>query len=441
MNEIKCPNCKEVFKVDESQYVAIAGQVRDNEFQKELEVRVKSIQDAKQAELNLIKEQTQRNLEGKLNQSQQEIDRLKSQLNIVESEKQTQLQLANVNAKIHLEKSTSELIVEIEKLKSRLDASNQEKQLAVKEEVSKVEAKLNEKELEIHSLKLEKEGLKSSHTLEVRNLENSYKDKLDEKDIQIGFYKDLKARQSTKLVGENLEQHCEIMFNQLRHTGFQNAYFEKDNDARTGSKGDYIFKDFSQNNVEYISIMFEMKNESDATASKKRNEDFFKELDKDRKEKNCEYAVLVSLLEADNEYYNNGIVDVSHKYPKMYVIRPQFFIPMITLLRNAAKNSMRYQEELMEVKNQNIDISNFESQMNEFKDSFGRNYRLASDRFNDAIKEIDETMKRLQKAKDALLLSDKNLRIANDKAQDLTVKKLVKNNPTMAEKFKDLENK
>ena len=267
------------------------------------------------------------------------------------------------------------------------------------------------------------------------SLKEKYETELRFKDEEIARYKDFKAKLSTKMIGESLEQHCEISFNQLRATGFQNAYFEKDNDARTGSKGDYIFRDVDSDGNEYISIMFEMKNEADTTSTKKKNDDFLKELDKDRKEKDCEYAILVSMLEPDNELYNNGIVDMSHKYPKMYVIRPQFFIPIITLLRNAAQNSIEYKKELINIKAQNIDISNFEAEMNDFKEKFAKNYELASKKFKTAIEEIDKTIDHLQKTKDALLSSENNLRLANNKASDLTIKRLTKNNPTMQEKF------
>ncbi|MCR5647756.1 MAG: DUF2130 domain-containing protein, partial [Acholeplasmatales bacterium] len=272
------------------------------------------------------------------------------------------------------------------------------------------------------------------------NIKKEYELKLKNKDDEIAYYKDLKTKMSTKMIGETLEQHCEISFNQLRMTAFPNAYFEKDNDAKTGSKGDYIFKE-SKDGTEFISIMFEMKNEMDETATKHRNEDFFKELDKDRNEKGCEYAVLVSMLEANNELYNQGIVDVSYKYPKMYVIRPQFFIPMITLLRNAALNSLAYKQELIDARAQNLDITHFEEAMDDFKDKFGRNYRLASEKFSKAIEEIDKTIDHLNKTKDALLSSENNLRLANDKAQDLSIKKLTRNNPTMAQKFEELKNK
>ncbi len=276
--------------------------------------------------------------------------------------------------------------------------------------------------------------------LKEQALKDNYEEKLRAKDEQIAYYKDFKARQSTKMVGESLEQHCETEFNRLRATGFQAAYFEKDNDVRTGSKGDYIFRESDENGVEFISIMFEMKNEMERTATKKKNEDFFRELDKDRKEKGCEYAVLVSLLEPDSELYNSGIVDVSYRYPKMYVIRPQFFIPMITILRNAARNSLEYRQELAAARSQNVDISRFESDMNEFKEKFSRNYRLASEKFQKAVREIDETIKHLQKTKDELLSSENNLRLANDKAEGLSIKRLTKNNPTMAAKFEELKN-
>ena len=284
------------------------------------------------------------------------------------------------------------------------------------------------------------ENSKKESAIREQNIISTYEEKLKFKDEEIERYKDFKLRQSTKMVGESLEQHCEIEFNKLRATGFQNAYFEKDNDARTGSKGDYIYREADEDGTEFISIMFEMKNEMDATATKKKNEDFFKELDKDRREKNCEYAVLVSMLESESELYNTGIVDVSYRYPKMYVIRPQFFIPIITLLRNAAQNSLEYRKELSVIKTQNIDISNFENDLNEFKDKFSRNYRLASEKFKKAIEEIDKTIDHLQKTKEALMSSENNLRLANNKAEDLSIKRLTRNNPTMAAKFAELDN-
>ncbi len=293
----------------------------------------------------------------------------------------------------------------------------------------------------INVLKNAKEQEEKDNKIKQQELEKNYEQKLKDKDEQIERYKDLKLKLSTKMLGETLEQHCEIQFNQIRATAFSNAYFEKDNDSSSGSKGDYIFKECDENGNEILSIMFEMKNEADVTATKHKNEDFFKELDKDRREKNCEYAILVSLLEQDSELYNSGIVDVSYKYPKMYVIRPQFFIPIITILKNAAMNSLQYKQELMIVKNQNIDVSNFENELNIFKDDFARNCRLAGEKFQTAIDEIDKTIKNLQKTKEALLSSNKNLTIANNKLEDITIKKLTKNNPTMAQKFDELRNK
>ncbi|MBQ8476175.1 DUF2130 domain-containing protein, partial [bacterium] len=321
------------------------------------------------------------------------------------------------------EKKISEKInekdIEIANLKNKLETFNKDKEL----ELNKI---LNEKNLSEKEFQLKEQSLKEQ-----------YEDKLRFKDEEIARYKDFKAKLSTKMIGESLEQHCETEFNKLRATGFQSAYFEKDNDIKSGSKGDYIYREYD-NEVEFISIMFEMKNEADTTTTKKKNEDFFKELDKDRREKNCEYAVLVSLLEGDSELYNTGIVDVSHKYPKMYVIRPQFFIPIITILRNAALNSLNYKHELEVIKTQNIDISNFEAEMNDFKDKFSRNFRLASEKFQKAIEEIDKTIDHLQKTKEALLSSENNLRLANNKAEDLSIKRLTKNNPTMEAKFQAL---
>ena len=319
-------------------------------------------------------------------------------------------------------------------LKIKLESAETSQKLAVAEAISDTEKKLSEKATEIAELKGRLETKETESQLREKSLTEQYEGKLKLKDEQIEYYKDFKARQSTKMVGESLEQHCLNQFNSLRMTAFPNAYFEKDNDAKTGSKGDFIFRE-SADGTEFISIMFEMKNEMDTTATKHKNEDFFKELDKDRREKGCEYAVLVSLLEIDNEYYNNGIVDVSYKYPKMYVIRPQFFIPIITLLRNAALNSLKYQQELQVVRNQQVDIQNFEENMLAFKEGFSRNYRLASEKFQKAIDEIDKTIDHLQKTKDALLSSENNLRLANNKAEDLTIKKLTKNAPTVKAMF------
>lgn len=377
MQEIKCPNCGEVFQVDESGYAQIASQVRDKEFDKEIKQREKLIESQKELE----------------------IEKLKAQLKALE------------------------------------EAADKDVKLAVTEALNKKDKELADKDIEIAKLKGQLESKDNENKLKSQALKEQYDDKLKLKDEQIEYYRDFKARQSTKMVGESLEQHCDIEFNKLRATAFPNAYFGKDNDARTGSKGDFIFRESDASGTEFISIMFEMKNQMDETATKKRNEDFLKELDKDRREKNCEYAVLVSLLEIDNELYNTGIVDVSYRYPKMYVIRPQFFIPIITILRNAALNSLEYKQELETIRNQNIDISNFEEKINIFKDGFSRNFRLASEKFNTAIDEIDKSISHLQKIKDALVSSENNLRLANDKAEDLTIKKLTRGNPTMKELF------
>ena len=328
---------------------------------------------------------------------------------------------------------------EIERLKSQISSSQKDTELTVSRAVAQKDRELADKNAEIIRLQGEVQSAKKDVELKESTLKAEYSAQLKAKDEAIEFYKDLKTRMSTKMVGETLEQHCETEFNRLRSTGFQNAYFEKDNDARTGSKGDYIFRECTEDGVEFISIMFEMKNEMDTTATKHKNEDFFRELDKDRNEKGCEYAVLVSLLESESELYNSGIVDVSHKYPKMYVIRPQFFIPMITLLRNAAMNSIEYRTRLAEMRNQNIDISRFEDEMNDFKEKFAKNYDLASRKFKTAIEEIDKTITHLQKTKEALLSSENNLRLANNKAEDLSIKKLTRNNPTMAQKFAELK--
>ena len=428
MQEIKCPKCGEVFQVDETGYAAILKQVRDQEFE------------------NAIKEREQIFLSEKENAVKLAQSETKTQLTDVLNKKE--LELAELNAKIQAESKSKELAIaevksqkdmEIAKLKAQIASFETDKELAISKAVNEKEKELSEKENCIVKLNAQIETNQKENQLKEQSLKDQYEEKLRFKDEEIAHYKDFKARLSTKMIGETLEQHCEIEFNKIRPTGFQNAYFEKDNDARTGSKGDYIFREADENGTEFISIMFEMKNEMDSTSTKKKNEDFLKELDKDRCEKNCEYAVLVSLLEPDSELYNSGIVDMSHKYPKMYVIRPQFFIPMITLLRNASLNSLKYKQELAVIKNQNIDISNFEETMNDFKEKFARNYELASKKFKTAIEEIDKTIDHLQKTKEALLSSENNLRLANNKAEDLTIKRLTKNNPTMARKFAELE--
>ncbi len=450
MHEIKCPNCGKVFTVDESGYAAILSQVRNEEFNKELEARDRQLKADKQAALQLAASEAEKNQERTAFQFRQEIEQLKAQLAAGEKElkerdrqlradKEAALQLTAAKAEKDQEIAAAQLRQEIERLKAQLAAGEKDKTIAVQQAVSVQKDELTERDKLIVQLQGQLSETQKDGQLQVQSLKENFSVQLKTKDELIDYYKDMKTRLSTKMLGETLEQHCETEFNRLRATGFQNAYFEKDNDAKTGSKGDYIFREFAADGTEFISIMFEMKNEMDTTAVKKRNEDFLKELDKDRTEKGCEYAVLVSLLEADSELYNTGIVDVSFRYPKMYVIRPQFFIPMITVLRNAALNTVAYQRQLAEIKNQNLDISRFEDDLNDFKDKFGRNYRLASERFTKAIEEIDKTIDHLQKTKEALLSSENNLRLANGKAEDLTVKRLTKNNPTMAEKFAALE--
>lgn len=404
MQEIKCPNCGEVFAVDESGYAQIAKQVRDKEFEKELKRREDDFAQMKENALKLAQ------------MEQKE-----------EFAKELSLKDAQLSEKEKL----------IGELKSRIAGNETERKLAVSEVINEKEKAVSEKAAEIAELKSRLSNKETENELKEQSLKKQYEDRLKLKDEQIEYYKDFKARQSTKMIGESLEMHCMNQFNALRMTAFPNAYFEKDNDARTGSKGDFIFREAVEG-VEFISIMFEMKNEMDETATKHKNEDFLKELDKDRREKKCEYAVLVSLLEIDNELYNNGIVDVSYKYEKMYVIRPQFFIPMITLLRNAAMNSLQYRRELEAAKHQQVDILHFEENMNAFKEGFARNYRIASTKFQTAIDEIDKTITHLQKTKEALLSSENNLRLANNKAEDLSIKRLTKNAPAVREMFEEL---
>ncbi len=436
MNEIKCPHCGKVFSVDESEYALLLSQVKNVEFHKELEEREKNLKENQNNIIDLEKSKLVNQYNLDLSKLNDEINSLKAKLEYDDKEKSMA-----VNEALALKNNEiNKLNTDINNLKHMLDNNKKDMDLAISEAISKKNEELNKKDLEIERLNGEKENQRNLAIVKENNIKNEYENKLHDKDVEIAYYKDLKSKMSTKMIGETLEQHCEISFNQLRMTAFPNAYFEKDNDAKSGSKGDYIFRE-SKDGTEFISIMFEMKNEMDETATKHKNEDFFKELDKDRNEKNCEYAVLVSMLEANNELYNQGIVDVSYKYPKMYVIRPQFFIPMITLLRNAALNSLSYKQELIEAKAQNLDITHFEEAMDDFKDKFGRNYRLASEKFAKAIEEIDKTIDHLTKTKEALLSSENNLRLANDKAQDLSIKKLTKNNPTMALKFEELKNK
>lgn len=405
MQEIKCPSCGEVFVVDESGYAQIVQQVRDKEFDKELRRREEELAGKQESELRLLKLEQKQEYDAALAKKETEIQKL------------------------------GRLIAE---LRAQISGTETEKKLAVAEVVSEKDRELSEKTTEITALKSQLANKTTENELKEQALQKQYEEKLKMKDEQIEYYKDFKARQSTKMIGESLELHCLNQFNALRMTAFPNAYFEKDNDARTGSKGDFIFRE-AADGVEFISIMFEMKNEMDETATKHKNEDFLKELDKDRREKKCEYAVLVSLLEIDNELYNNGIVDVSYRYEKMYVIRPQFFIPMITLLRNAALNSLQYRRELELARHQQVDILRFEENMNTFKEGFARNYRIASERFKTAIDEIDKTITHLQKTKDALLSSENNLRLANNKAEDLSIKRLTKNAPAVKAMFDELK--
>jgi len=392
MSDIICPHCSKAFKVDETGYAQILKQVHDKEFEASLSNRIVQL----------------------------------------EKEKASELQLAQKDSLNTLQKVTADKDAEIERLKAQIREKDISTKSTIEKEVREIEKERDKLLNDLKNAQLEKQN---SENL----LRDKYKTQIRDRDDAIERLKDMKAKLSTKMVGETLEQHCEIEFNKLRSTAFKTAFFEKDNDASSGSKGDYIFKDHDENGVEIVSIMFEMKNETDTTTTKRRNEDFLKELDKDRNEKGCEYAVLVSLLEPDSELFNAGIVDMFHKYEKMYVIRPQFFIPMITLLRNAAENSLKYKNELALVKEQNIDITNFEQELNAFKSAFGKNYDLASRKFDTAIAEIDKSINHLQKTKEALLGTDRNLRLANDKAQDVTIKKLTRNNPTMAAKFSELD--
>lgn len=420
MNEIICPHCQKAFKVDEAGYADILKQVRDHQFQEEIERRLELAEKDKATAIKLAEAEIRNSLQEQLAQKDQALLQLKAEKEAELSQKLSQKEQ------------------ELAQLKSQITNSEVEKQLAVTLATKTIEKERDELMNSLKSQETEKELLKKS-------LIEQYTAELKEKDViikhkeeEIALRKDMKTRLSTKMIGETLEQHCETEFNKLRATAFQKSYFEKDNDSSSGSKGDYIYREHDDAGNEIISIMFEMKNEGDETATKKKNEDFFKELDKDRTEKKCEYAVLVTLLEADSEYYNSGIVDVSHKFPKMYVVRPQFFIPIITLLRNAAMNSLQYKAELALMRNQNIDITNFEEKMNKFKEGFAKNYELASRRFNEAIAGIDKTIKELEKTKAALLSSENNLRLANEKTEDLTIKKLTYGNPTMKAKFDEL---
>ena len=500
MPEIVCPKCGTAFTIDKAGYADILKQVRDKDFDRQLHERLEQAErensrirelDQAQAEQTLQKTKSAKDaqiqeLQAKLESEQaakelavsealrkveKEKDDLSAKLDKAESEKQQALDLAEANSKSELQKAAADKEAEIVKLQNQLDAFELQKKQELAQALGPVQKERDDFKGRLERLQLEKESeeklskeqlksqlqavvadkdseiaeLKSSldkaelqSKIEAKSLKERYEVQIQDRDEQIERLRDLKAKLSTKMVGETLEQHCQIEFNKLRSTAFPNAYFEKDNDARTGSKGDFIFRDMDDSGTEIVSIMFEMKNETDTTSTKHKNEDFFKELDKDRQEKHCEYAIMVSLLEPDSDLYNTGIVDVSYRYPKMYVVRPQFFIPIITLLRDAAKNSLQYKNELEEVKAQNIDITHFEEELDSFKSAFGRNYDIASKKFKNAVEEIDKSINHLNKIKDALLGSENQLRLANNKAQDVTIRRLTRNNETMKAKFDEL---
>lgn len=432
MHEINCPHCKKAFKIDEAGYADIIKQVRDHEFDEQLQERLGLAEQDKLKAVELATIKVTSELEKAGASKDAEINALKIRLESGEVAKK----LAVTEALSALEKERDALANALQQATNDKQAASQLSEAKLLNELQRAAAS---KDSELQRLKSDLERAQLEKQLAETSLKDKYETQIKDREGEIERLRDMKARLSTKMVGETLEQHCETEFNRIRATAFPQAYFEKDNDARLGSKGDYIFRDLAEAGTEIVSIMFEMKNESDETATKKKNEDFLKELDKDRNEKGCEYAVLVSLLEPDSELYNTGIVDVSHRYPKMYVVRPQFFIPIITLLRNAAQNSLKYKKELALVRSQNIDITNFESDLDAFKTGFARNYELASKKFKTAISEIDKTIDHLQKTKDALLGSENNLRLANNKADELSVKKLTKSNPTMATKFDELK--
>lgn len=426
MNEIKCPNCGRAFNIDEAGYADILKQVHNDEFEKILHERLQLAEKDKENAIELAETKIVSKLEKETATKDLEIARLREEL-------KSTAKLVEAKVASDMKDAAVKKDAEIEHLKSELTTANILKKLELKETLGLVEKERDDLKRNLESKDAEQKFLESS-------LKEKYETQIKDRDDAIERLKDMKSKLSTKMLGETLEQHCENEFNKLRASAFPHAYFEKDNDAKTGSKGDYVFRDSDENGTEFISIMFEMKNESDSSGSKKKNEDFFKELDKDRNEKGCEFAILVSLLETENELYNGGIVDVSYRYPKMYVVRPQFFIPITTVLRNAARGTLTYKNELARVREQNIDITNFENELDSFKSGFARNYELASKKFKIAIEEIDKTIEHLQKTKEALLGSEDNLRLANNKADDLSIKKLTRGNPTMAAKFEELDN-
>jgi hypothetical protein len=424
MNQIKCPHCGKEFTIDESSYLEIVSQVRNKEFQSEIHEKIEQLKTQNQKDIIIEKSKVESDYKEQLSKKEQELEKLKNQLK--NSDDGKKLEVISLESKYKDELRNKEMA--IQQLNSKLEMINKDKEF-------EKQTALAEKEKRVLELQNEIEVEKRQKELEKTSLEENFKNQLKVKDETIAFYKDFKAKQSTKMIGESLEQHCEYEFNKIRSVAFPNAFFGKDNDASSGSKGDYIFKELDQFGNEIISIMFEMKNENDTTSTKKKNKDFLKELDKDRNQKKCEYAILVSLLESDNDLYNEGIVDVSYEYPKMFVVRPQFFIPIISLLRNASLNALEYKQEVALMKRQNIDITHFEEDLESFKTGFARNYELASRKFQTAIEEIDKTISHLQKTKEALVSSENNLRLANDKVESLTVKKLTRNNPTMTAKF------
>lgn len=428
MHEIKCPHCGTTFTIDEANYADILNQVRTSEFNQEIHDRLEQIKIQHKSEIALTEEKSQNQLQKELSKMEQVIANLKAK---IDASKQSEI-IAIADVEMKMREDIIERDKQIALLNNKLQSLEDNKKLELNQALSQKDKELLETQHKVELLQKETE-------IEKASIKEKFELELKQKEETIAFYKDFKAKQSTKMIGESLEQHCEIEFNKLRMTAFRNASFSKDNDAKSGSKGDYIYRENDENGIEIISIMFEMKNEEDQTSTKKKNEHFFKELDKDRNEKKCEYAILVTLLEQDNELYNTGIVDVSYEYEKMYVIRPQFFIPLITLLRNAALNSLQYKQEVALMKEQNTDITNFEDDLNAFKSNFAKNFELASRKFTTAIDEIDKTITHLQKTKEALLSSENNLRIANDKAEDLTVKKLIRKNPTMKAKFDELK--
>ena len=420
MNEIKCPSCGKVFQIDEKDYESIVKQIRNHEFEEEIQRREKEFTKEKNSELEKLENKLNLKNTIELSNKDKEIEKLKNDID------KKELEVSN-----EFKQQISDKDMEIEKLKNQIKQNETENKLVLKDDIQ-------EKESEISNLKKQIELNEKEYQLKEQNLKESHEKEIQTKNQEIELYKDMKLKLSTKMIGESLEQHCKTQYNEFLRPVLKNAYFEKDNDAKSGSKGDFIFRDKTDDGIEFISIMFEMKNEADETATKHKNEDFFKELDKDRREKNCEYAVLVSMLEKDNDYYNTGIVDVSYKYEKMYVIRPQSFITIINILRNAGLKSIEAKRELIQIQNQNIDISHFEENMNNFKDAFSRNFKLASDKFDTAIEEIDKSIQHLQKIKDNLLGSKNQLRLANDKAEDLSIKKLTAGSPSIAEKFEEL---